>query len=121
MGPKELVRAWLKVFNRADPDELAAFYADHAINHPIPEQPIEGRQAIRKLYAQLFAGPEMIYVMENLFEDGNWAILEWRDPEGLRGSVFFQVIDGLIAQQRSYRDRLSFFRQHGLPVPRDLA
>jgi hypothetical protein len=29
--------------------------------------------------------------VENLFEDGEWAILEWSDPNGLRGCGFFQV------------------------------
>jgi hypothetical protein len=55
--------------------------------------------------------------VENLFEDGEWAILEWRDPLGLRGCGFFRVVDGRIRFQRGYWDRLSFLRQHGLPIP----
>ena len=121
LGPKELVKAWLKVFNRADPDGLAEFYAENASNHQVPEQPAEGREAIRELYARMFNQAEMIHMVENLFEDGDWAILEWRDPMGLRGSGFFQVLDGQITLQRSYLDRLSFLRQNGLPVPRELA
>jgi hypothetical protein len=31
----------------------------------------------------------MTCVVENIFEDGEWAILEWKDPLGLRGYVFF--------------------------------
>ena len=121
LSPKELVKAWLKVFNRADPDGLAQFYAENASNHQVPEQPAEGREAIRELYVRMFAQAEMIHMVENLFEDGDWAILEWRDPTGLRGSGFFQVLDGQIVLQRSYADRLSFLRQNGLPVPRELA
>jgi hypothetical protein len=56
-------------------------------------------------------------VIENLFEDGEWAILEWRDPLGLRGCGFFQVVDGRIHFQRGYWDKLSFLRMHGLPLP----
>jgi hypothetical protein len=37
----------------------------------------------------------------------------------LRGCGFFRVADGVIRLQRDYRDRLSFLRQHGLPIPED--
>jgi hypothetical protein len=57
--------------------------------------------------------------VENLFEDGEWAILEWSDPNGLRGCGFFRVRDGRIVVQRGYFDQLSFFRLQGLPVPGD--
>jgi hypothetical protein len=56
-------------------------------------------------------------IVANLFEDGQWAILEWRDPSGLRGCGFFQVLDGRIAFQRGYWDKLSFLRLHGLSLP----
>jgi hypothetical protein len=59
----------------------------------------------------------MTCLIENIFEDGEWAILEWRDPNGLRGCGFFHVIDGKIAFQRGYWDKLSFLRLHGLPIP----
>jgi hypothetical protein len=54
--------------------------------------------------------------VENIFEDGDVAILEWRDPLGLRGCGFFHVRDGKIVFQRGYWDKLSFLRLHGLPV-----
>ena len=49
------------------------------------EGPIEGREAIRAMFAAGFAATEMVCIPENLFKDGDWAILEWRDPKGLRG------------------------------------
>jgi hypothetical protein len=55
--------------------------------------------------------------VENIFEDGEWAMLEWRDPLGLRGCGFFHVVAGRIVFQRGYWDRLSFLRLHGLPLP----
>ena len=58
---------------------------------------------------------KIIYV-ENIFEDGQWAILEWKDPLGLRGCGFFQVVNGKILFQRGYWDKLSFLKQHNLPV-----
>jgi hypothetical protein len=60
---------------------------------------------------------DMTCIVENLFGDGEWAMLEWRDPLGLRGCGFFHVVDGKIRFQRGYWDRLSFLRQHGLPLP----
>lgn len=117
MRPKELVKAWVDAFNRADPDALAAFYDDRAVNHQVAESPVEGREAIRRMFAEGFAAATMVCIAENLFEDGEWAILEWRDPLGLRGCGFFHVVNGKIVFQRGYWDKLTFLRQHGLPIP----
>lgn len=115
--PREVVAAWVEAFNRADPDALAALYAEGATNHQVAFEPVVGRAAIHALFRQEFAAAEMVCLPENLFEDGEWAILEWRDPKGLRGCGFFHVVGGLIHFQRGYWDRLSFLRQQGLPVP----
>jgi limonene-1,2-epoxide hydrolase len=117
MRPKELVRAWVEAFNRADVDALVDFYSDKAINHQVAERPVEGREAIRQMFAEGLATAKMVCIVENLFEDGEWAILEWRDPLGLRGCGFFHVVGGKIVFQRGYWDKLSFLRLHGLPVP----
>ena len=39
------------------------------------------------------------------------------DPLGLRGCGFFRIRDGRIVFQRGYWDKLTFLRQHGLPLP----
>jgi ketosteroid isomerase-like protein len=119
MTPKQLVKAWVETFNRADADALAAFYAENAVNHQVAESPVESRAAIRAMFAREFAAAEMVCIPENIFEDGEWAILEWRDPKGLRGCGFFQVRDGKIQFQRGYWDKLSFLRLHNLPLPRE--
>jgi limonene-1,2-epoxide hydrolase len=106
--PKLLVRRWIAAFNNADVDALAALYRPDAINHQVALEPVHGRDAIRAMFEREFAAATMECVPENLFEDGEWAILEWRDPNGLRGCGFFHVIDGHIALQRGYWDRLSF-------------
>src|SRR5262249_32229571 len=85
--------------------------------HQMAEEPVEGREAIREMFVAAFATATMVCVVENLFEDGEWAILEWRDPNGLRGCGFFHVVDGKIAFQRGYWDKLSFLRLQGLPLP----
>lgn len=118
MRPKELVTAWVEAFNRADTATLASFYSEHAINHQVAESPVEGREAIRAMLAEGFASAKMVCIVENIFEDGDWAILEWRDPLGLRGCGFFHVVDGQIIFQRGYWDKLTFLREHGLPIPK---
>ncbi len=119
MRPRELVLRWVEAFNRADADALAGFYAEDAVNHQVAESPVEGREAIRGMFACGFAAAKMVCIVENLFEDGEWAILEWRDPLGLRGCGFFHVLGGRIVFQRGYWDKLSFLRQQGLPLPRE--
>ena len=62
---------------------------------------------------------DMHCIPENVFEDGEWAILEWWDSAGLRGCGFFYVKAGKIVFQRGYWDKLSFLRLHKLPIPRE--
>lgn len=117
MTPKNLVTAWVEAFNRADAEALAGFYHDDAINHQVAESFVEGKEAIRAMFEKEFTAAKMVCIVEQIFEDGAWAILEWRDPGGLRGCGFFHVVDGKILRQRGYWDKLSFLRQHGLPLP----
>jgi limonene-1,2-epoxide hydrolase len=117
VSPKEVVQSWVEAFNRADAESLGEMYAENAINHQVAESPTEGRDAIHAMFVREFARAKMVCIPENLFEDGDWAILEWRDPQGLRGCGFFQIADGRIVFQRGYWDKLSFLRLHGLPLP----
>lgn len=117
MRPKELVSLWVEAFNRGDASEIAEFYAEDAVNHQVAQSPVEGKAAIKEMFAREFAQADMTCIVENLFEDGQWAILEWKDPLGLRGCGFFQVRDDKIVFQRGYWDKLSFLRMHNLPLP----
>ena len=85
----------------------------------VAESPVVGRAAIREMFAAGFAAAPMVCIVESLFEDGEWAILEWRDPLGLRGCGFFHIVDNRIVFQRGYWDKLTFLRMHGLPIPAD--
>ncbi len=117
MLPKELLQAWVQAFNAGDAEALASLYAEEAVNHQVANEPVHGRGAIREMFRNEFAGAAMTCIVENLFQDQDWAILEWKDPIGLRGCGFFQVKDGLIVFQRGYWDKLSFLRAHDLPIP----
>jgi hypothetical protein len=116
MRPRELVAAWVEAFNRGNPDQMAGFYAAHAVNHQVVREPVKGRAAIREMFVRDFAEAKMICIVENIFEDGQWAILEWRDPLGLQGCGFFRVENDEIVFQRGYWDRLSFLEAHGRSV-----
>lgn len=117
MSPKRIVEEWVRRFNAGDVEGLASLYADDAVNHQVVMDPLQGREAIRRMFEVEFGRATMHCMVENLFQDGEWAILEWRDPAGLRGCGFFHVRDGRIAFQRGYFDQLSFFRQQGIAVP----
>ncbi len=116
--PKELIIKWVDSFNRGDADALAAFYHEDAINHQVANEAVIGKENIRKMFASEFAQAEMVCIIENIFEDKDWGILEWKDPKGLRGCGFFQVIDDKIIFQRGYWDKLSFLRLYDLPIPK---
>ena len=117
MKPKELVIKWVEIFNEGNASEIAKLYHENAINHQVTNEPIVGKTAIKEMFATEFSQAEMVCLIENIFEDGEWAILEWKDPLGLRGCGFFHVTDGKIVMQRGYWDKLSFLRQHQLPIP----
>jgi len=117
MRPKDTIRRFVELFNKEDADGLSGLYHEDAVNHQVANKPVSGKAAIRKMFKDEFAAAKMVCIVENIFEDGEWAILEWRDPLGLRGCGFFHVIDGKIWFQRGYWDKLTFLRQHKLPIP----
>lgn len=119
MKPTDLVRQWVELFNQGNAFSLSSLYHEDAVNHQVPNTPIRGMNAIRKMFEEEFAQAEMVCLPENIFQDGDWAILEWKDPQGLRGCGFFHIVDGKILLQRGYWDKLTFLRQHGLPIPKD--
>lgn len=117
MLPKDVIIKWVDIFNRGDAAALAELYDSKAINHQVNSTPVEGKDALKKMFQADFARANMVCIIENIFEDGDWAILEWKDPLGLRGCGFFHVVNGKIIFQRGYWDMLTFLRQHHLPLP----
>ena len=91
MSPKEIIEQFVEAFNKADYNSLANLYATDAINHQVAEGPITGRENIRKMFKLAFETADMICIVENIFEDNEWGILEWKDPLGLRGCGLFRA------------------------------
>ncbi len=118
MQAKIVIERWVDLFNRGAAEALGDLYHDQAINHQVPNNPVHGKTAIVEMFKQEFAAAEMTCIIENLFQDGEWAILEWKDPVGMRGCGFFQVVDGKIRFQRGYWDKLTFLRLNNLPIPK---
>lgn len=110
MQPREILQQWIEAFNRADVPALAALYADDAVNHQVANEPVSGKTAIEQMFTNEFANADMVCIPENIFQDGEWAILEWKDPMGLRGCGFFHIVNDKIIFQRGYWDKLSFIR-----------
>jgi hypothetical protein len=71
------------------------------------------------MFTREFSQAEMTCIIENIFEDGEWVILEWKDPLGIAwvlvfsGSLIIRIVF-----QRGYWDKLTFLKQHNLPIPR---
>ena len=114
--PKEILMQFVEAFNNADVDKITSLYDENAINHQVANEPIIGKMAIKKMFEQEFATADMTCIIENIFEDGEWAIMEWKDPLGLRGCGFFHIQNDKIVFQRGYWDKLSFLKQHDLPI-----
>ena len=108
LSPKEVLSQFVALFNAANAEGLSELYADNAVNHQVANEPVVGKAAIYQMFVAEFAAAEMVCIVENMFEDGEWAIMEWKDPKGLRGCGFFHVVDGKIVMQRGYWDKLSF-------------
>ena len=112
MKPKEVLEKWIDCFNKADAYHIAELYATNAVNHQVANEPIIGKESIYKMFVNEFATAKMVCMVENIFEDGEWAIMEWKDSLGLRGCGFFHVKDNKIVFQRGYWDKLSFLKQN---------
>ena len=70
MSPKDVILKWVDVFNKKDSEALADLYSDSAINHQVMNDPLVGKEAIKKMFDEEFAKAEMVCLPENIFQDG---------------------------------------------------
>ena len=83
MRPKEVIQKWVEAFNEGNAEKLAEFYHEEAINHQVTNQPVVGKTAIHKMFEGEFNQADMNCIIENIFEDNDWGILEWiKLPDG---------------------------------------
>ena len=113
--PRQIIEKWVEAFNSANIDLLESLYAANAINHQMPNEPVIGKIAIGEMFRSEFSvAPEMHCIPIQIIEEGDWAVLEWKDPKGFRGCGFFEIRNGLIHTQRGYWDRLTFNKLYDL-------
>lgn len=131
---REIADLWLAAWNAHDAEALAALYTEDAENIQVAfGEPIRGRAALLENFQTFFrAFPDSFTNPENVFVDGEWAIIEWSgggtftgklsniEPNGrkfnLQGYGFLHVVAGEIKFQRGYFDRYTWFTQLGLPI-----
>lgn len=134
-SPKEVVQDWVAAYNACDPHTLIELYHDDAENHQVAfGAPLHGREALLESFIAFFtAFPDNYTHPLNIFEDGEWAVVEWKGggtflgqlgdnaPNGksftLQGCGFFHVINGKIKFQRGYIDKYTWLSQLEIPVP----
>ena len=117
MTSREVVLKYVDAFNDVNIEKLTELYADDAVNHQVVTHPVVGKVAIGEMLRYELLKTPMVCIVENIFENGEWATLEWKEPFGHRGCEIFHIINGKIKLQRGYYDHLSFLKEHGLPNP----
>ncbi|WP_405166007.1 nuclear transport factor 2 family protein [Nocardia sp. NBC_01499] len=110
--PDELVRDMCRSWSDPDPDRIAAFFAEDAVYHNIPLEPVVGRTAIRDFIAGFLATFEGIdFDIHHQITSGNLVMNERTDT--LRGADraiplpvtgVFEVADNTIVAWRDYFD-----------------
>ncbi|MBF6214387.1 nuclear transport factor 2 family protein [Nocardia puris] len=121
-GPDALVRAMCRSWSDPDPDRIAAFFAEDAVYHNIPMEPIAGRAAIRDFIAGFLTTFDAIdFEIHHQVVAGEIVMNERTDT--LRGNGrdtplpvmgVFEVRDGEIAAWRDYFDMAAINRAFGL-------
>jgi len=132
--PREVIQDWVAAFNQRNAHAAVQLYHEDATNFQVAlGDPTVGREAILDDLLSFFhAFPDNFTDVENLFEEGEWAILEWfgggtwrgefagMSPNGrsfkLRGCGFFYISDGRIRFQRAYFDKATWFGQLDIPL-----
>jgi len=120
-SPIEVVRRFCAAWSdNIGPAELAAFFADDAVYHNIPLDPITGRDAIANTIASFIRpGPPGIEAIEfrviNIAADGPVVMTERVDVFKVSNKSFelpvmgtFEVADGKIKAWRDYFDMNQF-------------
>ena len=134
--PKQVSQEWVAAYNNRDSFALIELYADDAEVEQVAfnAPPLIGRAALLTSFVEFFrAFPDNYTDPENIFVDGEWAMIEWSGggtftgnmgetpPTGksfkLRGCGFFHIVAGKIRFQRGYFDKYTWFDQIGVPIP----
>jgi len=79
-SPDALVTEFCKLWASPDPDEIARYFAEDAVYHNIPMQPVHGREAIKEFIAGFVAAVDGIdFDVHRQISDGNLVVNERTD------------------------------------------
>jgi len=115
--PGAIVTAFLAEFESPNPDQarLASYFANHAVYHNIPLQPIVGRAAIAAFLANMGPFQPAGFEVKRQLVSGNVVMNERIDHFTASGRSFalpvvgvFELHDGKIAAWRDYFDLAMF-------------
>ena len=120
-APIDLVREFCAAWGGGAPDldRIVGFFADDAVYHNIPVDPVVGTEAIRATLAGFTTGVESIeFRVAAIAADGATVLTERVDVFRLPGKEIalpvmgtFEVVDGKIAAWRDYFDMNQFMSQ----------
>jgi limonene-1,2-epoxide hydrolase len=118
--PIDVVRRFCDTWSTGDIDAIMAFFADDAVYHNIPIEPVTGVEAIRSTIAGFTKGVEKIeFRVDNIASSDSDVVLTERvDIFTLPGKTIelpvmgtFEVRGGKIAAWRDYFDLNQFMGQ----------
>ncbi len=117
--PLEVVTRFCAAWPRLDLDELAGFFAEDAVYHNIPLDPVTGRDAIKSTIAGFTGGVDTVeFEIVNAAATGNVVLTERIDrfisparTITLPVMGTFEVADGRITAWRDYFDLNQFMSQ----------
>ncbi|MFI9509964.1 nuclear transport factor 2 family protein [Nocardia sp. NPDC052566] len=121
--PDDLVRAMCESWSTPDPDRIAAYFAEDAVYHNIPMEPIHGRTAIRDFIAGFLTTFDSIdFAIHHQVTNGPIVMNERTDTlNGKDGRAtplpvvgIFEVANGAITAWRDYFDMSAINRAFGL-------
>jgi limonene-1,2-epoxide hydrolase len=110
---ESIVREFCAAWSRLDADELTNYFADDAVYHNIPMDPLSGKEAIRAFLAGFLSGVTAAnFEFKNVSTSGDVVMTERIDHFTLGGKsagfpvmgVFELTPDGKIAAWRDYFD-----------------
>ena len=122
MDAQSTVMSLMEAFNANDLDTIIGHFADQAVYHNIPTDPVQGPDAIREvLNGFLGMSTEVDWHVQNIVANAEGVVLTERlDRFHINGKWLelpvmgvFEVVDGKITAWRDYFDMNQFTSQLG--------
>jgi limonene-1,2-epoxide hydrolase len=117
--PLDLVKEFCATWEALDIDKIMSFFAEDAVYHNIPIDPLTGHESIRGLIEGFTAGYDrVVFEIRHAVADGNVVLTERVDRfYSANGNIAlpvmgtFEIAGGKIAAWRDYFDLNQFMSQ----------